>query len=99
MTNEQAMERAEEKLKALSIQLQSFEARLSSVSRTTQQATKAVTAAGSAVQAVATLLDFDEINRLKEKSSGSSSSGRKSSSGSGGGRRLAARSTAWGSAA
>ena len=83
------MERAEEKLKALSIQLQSFEARLSSVSRTTQQATKAVTAAGSAVQAVATLLDFDEINRLKEKSSGSSSSGRKSSSsGSGGGEKV-----------
>ncbi len=74
------MERAQEKLKTLSDQLHSFETRLTSVSRATQQATSAVTAAGKAVTAVATLLDFDEINRLKEKSSSSSSSKKGSSS-------------------
>ena len=68
-----------ETIKALNSQLQGFESRLTSVSRATKQATSAVTAAGKAVQAVATLLDFDEINRLKEKSSGSSSSKKGSS--------------------
>ena len=68
-----------EKIKALNSQLQGFESRLTSVSRATQQATSAVTAAGKAVQAVATLLDFDEINRLKEKTSSSSSSKKGSS--------------------
>lgn len=68
-----------ETIKALNSQLQGFESRLASASRATQQAASAVTAAGRAVTAVATLLDFDEINRLKEKSSGSSSSKKGSS--------------------
>ncbi len=79
------MDRARQRLAALSGQLQGFESQLTSVSRATRQATQAVSAAGKAVQAVATLLDFDEINRLKEKSSGSSSGG-KSGSGSGSGK-------------
>ena len=85
MDSDKAMERAQRRLAALSDQLQGFESRLTSVSRTTRQATQAVGAAGKAVQAVATLLEFDEINRLKEKSAGSSGSGRKSGSGSGSG--------------
>ena len=85
MDSDKAMERAQRRLAALSDQLQGFESRLTSVSRTTRQATQAVGAAGKAAQAVATLLEFDEINRLKEKSAGSSGSGRKSGSGSGSG--------------
>lgn len=79
MKADQITLRMSEKIKALNSQLQGFESRLTSVSRATQQATSAVTAAGKAVQAVATLLDFDEINRLKEKTSGSSSSKKGSS--------------------
>ena len=85
MDSDKAVERAQRRLAALSDQLQGFESRLTSVSRTTRQATQAVGAAGKAAQAVATLLEFDEINRLKEKSAGSSGSGRKSGSGSGSG--------------
>ena len=85
MDSDKAMERAQRRLAALSDQLQGFESRLTSVSRTARQATQAVGAAGKAAQAVATLLEFDEINRLKEKSAGSSGSGRKSGSGSGSG--------------
>lgn len=47
--------------------LKALSGKVSSAAKTTQQATKAVTSAVKATQAVATLLDFDEINRLKEK--------------------------------
>ena len=74
MTSEEITAQVGAKLKSLNGLFQNFETRLTSASRATQQVTNAVTAAGRAVQAVATLLAFDEINRLKEKSTGSSSS-------------------------
>ena len=74
MTSEEITAQVGAKLKSLNGLFQNFETRLTSASRATQQVTNAVTAASRAVQAVATLLAFDEINRLKEKSTGSSSS-------------------------
>lgn len=41
--------------------------KVSAATKTTQQAAKAVSAAARVTQAVATLLDFDEISKLKEK--------------------------------
>lgn len=84
MKSESVVEQVASKLKNLNPLFQTLETRLSAASRATQQATSAIQSAGKTVQAVATLLDFDEINRLKEKSSGSSSGSKKGSSGSGG---------------
>lgn len=85
MKSESVVEQVASKLKSLNPLFQTLETRLSAASRATQQATSAIQTAGKTVQAVATLLAFDEINRLKEKSSGSSGSSKKgSSSGSGG---------------
>lgn len=82
MKSESVVEQVASKLKSLNPLFQTLETRLSAASRATQQATSAIQTAGKTVQAVATLLAFDEINRLKEKSSGSS--GSKKGSGSGG---------------
>ena len=84
MKSESVVEQVASKLKSLNPLFQTLETRLSAASRATQQATSAIQTAGKTVQAVATLLAFDEINRLKEKSSGSSGSSKKGSSGSGG---------------
>ena len=81
MKSESVVEQVASKLKNLNPLFQTLETRLSAASRATQQATSAIQSAGKTVQAVATLLDFDEINRLKEKSSGSSSGSKKGSSG------------------
>lgn len=84
MKSESVVEQVAAKLKNLNPLFQTLETRISAASRATQQATSAIQTAGKSVQAVATLLAFDEINRLKEKSSGSSGSKKGSSSGSGG---------------
>lgn len=67
-------------METLTSRLHSLDQQLTEVSQTTAKTTqtvaKAVSSAGKITQAVATLLDFDEINRLKEKtvSTGSSRS-------------------------
>lgn len=76
--NNRAMERVRQRLDALTARVRGAQTSLNSVSRAAEKATAAVKQAASASRAVATLLAFDEINRLKEVSSGSGGSGRKS---------------------
>lgn len=59
--------------KELREQLRALSSKVGAANRVTQQASKAVTAAAKVTQAVATLLDFDEINKLKEKTVSASS--------------------------
>ena len=80
--NNRAMERVRQRLDALTARVRGAQTSLNNVSRATEKATAAVKQAASASRAVATLLAFDEINRLKEASSGSGGSGRKSGMGS-----------------
>jgi hypothetical protein len=79
--NNRAVERIRQRLDALSTRVRSAQTSLNAVSRATERATAAVKQATSAGRAVATLLSFDEINRLKEatasSSGGSKSSGKK----------------------
>ena len=58
--------------------LRSLSNQVGAANRVTQQAAKAVTAATKVTRAVATLLDFDEINKLKEKTVSVSSGAAKS---------------------
>ena len=76
--NNRVMERVRQRLDALTARVRGAQTSLNNVSRATEKATAAVKQAASASRAVATLLVFDEINRLKEASSGSGGSGRKS---------------------
>lgn len=55
------------RIEAVTNALQGVDKRLKSVAQATEQAAKTVTRAAKVTQAVATLLEFDEINRLKEK--------------------------------
>ena len=68
MDNAQAVNSdAKRRLEAVANAMQGLDKRLRTAAQTTEQAAKAVTRAVKATQAVATLLEFDEINRLKEK--------------------------------
>ena len=87
MSDEKTIRQSDRQLKSLSGRLKTVSSRLSAVGTAAEQAVKRVSATVSAaaarsarqVQAVATLLEFDEINRLKEKTV-STGSGRKSTS-------------------
>lgn len=70
----QAVERMRQRLDALGDRVRSAQTSLNAVRRTTEQATAAVKQAAKAARAVATLLSFDEINRLQEASAAASGS-------------------------
>ncbi len=90
MSKEKTAAGADRQLKGLSGRLKTVSDRLSAVGAAAEKAVKRVSATVSAaaarstrqVQSVAALLEFDEINRLKEKtvSAGRTSGGRKSGS-------------------
>ena len=91
MGKEKTAAGADRQLKGLSGRLKTVSDRLSAVGTTAEKAVKRVSATVSAaaarstkqVQSVATLLEFDEINRLKEKTVSTRSSGRRKSASSG----------------
>lgn len=91
MGKEKTAAGADRQLKGLSGRLKTVSDRLSAVGTTAEKAVKRVSATVSAaaarstkqVQSVATLLEFDEINRLKEKTVSPRSSGRRKSASSG----------------
>lgn len=91
MGKEKTAAGADRQLKGLSGRLKTVSDRLSAVGTTAEKAVKRVSATVSAaaarstkqVQSVATLLEFDEINRLKEKMVSTRSSGRRKSASSG----------------
>ncbi len=64
--NNRAVERMRQRLEALGNRVRSAQVSLNAVRQTTEQATAAVKQAAKATRAVATLLSFDEINRLQE---------------------------------
>ncbi len=78
--NHRAVERMRQRLEALGNRVRSAQVSLNAVRQTTEQATAAVKQAAKATRAVATLLSFDEINRLQEATAAASGS-KKSSSG------------------
>ena len=89
MSDERTVRQSDRQLKGLSGRLKTVSSRLSAVGMAAEQAVKRVAAtvntaaarSAKQVQAVATLLEFDEINRLKEKTVSTGGSGRRSSSG------------------
>lgn len=91
MGKEKTAAGADRQLKGLSGRLKTVSDRLSAVGTTAEKAVKRVSATVSAaaarstkqVQSVATLLEFDEINRLKEKTVSTRSSGHRKSASSG----------------
>lgn len=91
MGKEKTAAGADRQLKGLSGRLKTVSDRLSAVGTTAEKAVKRVSATVSAaaarstkqVQSVATLLEFDEINRLKEKTVSTRFSGRRKSASSG----------------
>ena len=91
MGKEKTAAGADRQLKGLSGRLKTVSDRLSAVGTTAEKAVKRVSATVSAaaarstkqVQSVATLLEFDEINRLREKTVSTRSSGRRKSASSG----------------
>ena len=74
-----AAERMRQRLEALGNRVRSVQTSLNAVRQTTEQATAAVKQAAKAARTVATLLSFDEINRLQEAAA--VASGSKKSSG------------------